>query len=191
MKLNQNHFGIMLDESVPPGFSVASGESKTLKLKCSLGKNPGGTQPQRPPVLVQAGIKCNIDLFYFNIPALLQVLLGKQTIDPTYLQRVWMEVPSNPENYLQLPSMSSQISNAHAMITRLQDNNIFFMSQGQNEHGQDALYVYAVPEGSIKQEESVVGEISISMLDGGITVQAKSMAPYMSGLMLQAVKFVL
>jgi hypothetical protein len=71
MKLNQNHFGVALDEMIPAGFTVNSGETNSIRLKCSLGKNPGGQAPQRPPYLIQAGIKCNIDLFYFNLPAIL------------------------------------------------------------------------------------------------------------------------
>lgn len=52
------------------------------------------------------------------------------------------------------------------------------------------MYVYCIPEGG-RIEEVVIGEISISMLDGGINIQAKSRAPYMSPLFLQALKFLL
>lgn len=71
MKLNQNHFGFALEEGFPAGFTVKQGETKSLRLRCAMGKNPGGQVPQRPPVLIQAGIKCNVDLFYFNLPAIL------------------------------------------------------------------------------------------------------------------------
>ena len=90
------------------------------------------------------------------------------------------------ENFLTLSNMSPQVGNAHSLITRLQDHNIMFMSQGQNSEGADALYVYAVPE---RQDEVVIGEISISM--GGIVVQAKSRAPHMVPLFLQTLSFLL
>jgi hypothetical protein len=72
------------------------------------------------------------------------------------------------------------------MITRLQDNNISYMTQGQNDEGADALYVYGVPE---KQDEVVVGEITISM--GGVVVQAKSKAEHVIPLFLQSMNFLL
>lgn len=87
--------------------------------------------------------------------------------------------------------MSAQLSTAHALISRLQDHLIFFLSQGTSDTGQDALYVYAQADGSGKQEDIVVGEITINMMDGSVTVKAKSPAGYMSSLFLQAVKFLL
>ena len=128
MKFNQNHYGFSLDEPFPPTFGLQPGESKNIKLRCSLGVSKGGAPPQKPPVLIQAGLKCSLDLFYFSIPALLQVTLAKQQADPNQVQKLWVEVPTSPENVLMLPSMSPQITNAHSLINRLQDNNILFMS---------------------------------------------------------------
>lgn len=62
------------------------------------------------------------------------------------LQQMWEQMPSKSENYFNVANMSAQVANAHAMISRLQDNNVYFMHQGTNEHGFDALYVYAIPE---------------------------------------------
>jgi len=97
-----------------------------------------------------------------------------------------MEVPSAPENVLSLSSMSPQITNAHTLISRLQDNNILFISQGHNDQGQDALYVSAWPEHT---QEIVLGEISFGA--SGVTILAKSFSAHMPGLFLQAAKFLL
>ena len=87
--------------------------------------------------------------------------------------------------------MSPQLSTAHALISRLQDHNIFFLSQGtSSETGQDALYVYAQADGSGRQEDVAVAEIVIGT-DASVTVRAKSPAGYMAGLMLQAMKYLL
>lgn len=109
MKLNQNHFGVTLDDGFPQGFHIQHGETKQITLKCSASKNMGGAPPTRPPILIQAGVKCNVDLFYFTIPVILQTLLTKSMPDQSLLQRVWAEVPSTPENVLTLPSMSPQV----------------------------------------------------------------------------------
>jgi Beta2-adaptin appendage, C-terminal sub-domain len=74
------------------------------------------------------------------------------------------------------------------LISRLQDHNIFFMTQGTNQHGQDALYVYCTPT---NLADLTIGEISINMMDGSVTVIAKSKAGYMPALFLQAAKFLL
>jgi hypothetical protein len=47
--------------------------------------------------------------------------------------------------------------------------------------GQDCLYVYCTPTGN---EEMVIGEISINVMDGSVTVLAKSKANYMPPLFL-------
>lgn len=57
------------------------------------------------------------------------------------------------------------------------------MTQGQSASGLDALYVYCQAEGG-RKEDVCVGEIAISMLDGGVTVQAKSPNSYMPSLFL-------
>jgi len=71
---------------------------------------------------------------------------------------MWQEVPSRPDMYFTVPNMSSQINNAQSMISRLQDNNIYFMSHSKNDQGLDSLYVYAITE---RSGELVVGEITI------------------------------
>jgi len=78
MKFNQNHYGLALEEAIPSSFLLQQGETKGLKLRCALGQGKGGPPPQRPPVVIQAGVKCSVDLFYFSLPVLLQVILSKQ-----------------------------------------------------------------------------------------------------------------
>ena len=130
-----------------------------------------------------------MDLFYFNLPAILQVLLQPvSSVNQQVLHQIWQESPLQPENTLTIPKLSTQLQNAHSLITRLQDHQIFFLSQGQNSMGQDCLYVYCTPTGI---EEMVIGEISINVMDGSVTVLAKSKAGYMPPLFLQAAKFLL
>jgi len=65
--------------------------------------------------------------------------------------------------------MSPQVANAHALIQRLQENNIYFLQQGNNSNGFEALYVYSQTE---RRDEIVVGEISIEM--GVVNLEARS-----------------
>ena len=90
----------------------------------------------KPPILIQAGIKCTSDLFYFNIPMLLQVLFVRQNLDSLntqVLQQIWGEVATRPEMNYTVPSMSNQITNVQVLINRLKDNNVYYMSKGKNQ----------------------------------------------------------
>ncbi|CDW71914.1 ap-1 complex subunit beta-1 isoform x3 [Stylonychia lemnae] len=188
MKINTNYYGVNVVHPFPSDLTVSPGETKFVKLSCATMINNGQTAPAKPPILIQSGIKCNLDLFYFDIPMLSQVLFTRQSggMNTSQLQMMWESIPSQPDNYFTVASMSPQVSNAHAMISRLQDNGVYFMNQGTNENGFDALYVYAVP---VKQDEVVVGEISISST--GVVLQARSPAKHMVLLFLQSMNFLL
>jgi hypothetical protein len=190
MKLNQNHFGVSLEEPLPPGFSLMPGESKQLALRCTL-SNPGGPAPQRPPVLIQAGIKCSLDLFYFTLPALLQVLLSPSKPEFS-LGDLWRQHPVQPECRMQLPSVSPQLGGSwEALCARLHENRIFYINHSKKDDysgGDHVIYVCCGTEHN--PAEVVAAEITIPPA-GGITIAATSQKGYMSLLFLQAVKFVL
>lgn len=64
------------------------------------------------------------------------------------------------------------------------------MNQGVNEHGFDALYVFAVAD---KQDEVVVGEISINTTTGSVVLQAKTppSCEHFALLFLQSMNFLM
>ncbi|TNV84540.1 hypothetical protein FGO68_gene17379 [Halteria grandinella] len=193
MKLNQNHFGLALHDPFPTPFTLRPQESRSLTLTCHQNRAPGGPPPLRPPVLIQAGINCSLDLFYFTLPALLQVLLSPTQLEYQMCSRIWSSFPVMQECKMTMPSMSAQITNGHALITRLQENRIYYLNQATNEQGSEVLYVYCSPEEGdqgVNQHEIVVAEIGITPT-GGVEIQATSQSGYMSLLFLQAVKFVL
>jgi hypothetical protein len=71
MKLNTNYLGLQLDEEFPK-VTLVSGQSQQVNLRLHM-RGPFADAPVQPPVLIQTGIMCSLDLFYFDIPALLQI----------------------------------------------------------------------------------------------------------------------
>ena len=76
LKLNTNYYGIAEQENFPSSFFVARGASVTTRLTCKPNANCTQDPPKGAPILIQAGIKCSIDLFYFNIPMLAHMIFA-------------------------------------------------------------------------------------------------------------------
>ena len=75
LKVNNNIFGVHAEEPIPQSFFVAMGGSVEVKVRCSIMKANVGAQMPQGMLVVQAGIKCFLDLFYFSFPVLFQTLL--------------------------------------------------------------------------------------------------------------------
>ena len=77
-KMNTNHFGFTVDEGVPQGFVVGPGATAETSVLCTpVAANGQGPEPTKPPILIQAGLLSSLDLFYFEVPVLAQVLFAE------------------------------------------------------------------------------------------------------------------
>lgn len=85
LKVNNNIFGVQAEEPIPSSFFVAMGGSVEVKVRCSIMKANVGAQMPQGMFVVQAGIKCSLDLFYFSFPVLFQTLLAEQ--DPNAINK--------------------------------------------------------------------------------------------------------
>lgn len=71
-QLKPNYFGLTIDKF--PNITINNGETKDVKLGVGKSGNKDANIP-KPPLMVTAGFKTNIDVFYFNIPCMFHVLL--------------------------------------------------------------------------------------------------------------------
>jgi len=102
-------------------------------LHCSLGAG-GGPAPEKPPIIIQTGLKTSVDLWYFNLPMLLQIVLTPQPQPNLHeLRALWNQVPYSQDWTTQLQKLSPALSNAGDVIERLKENNVCFMEQGRND----------------------------------------------------------
>lgn len=92
-----------------------------MKLTC---KNSGQRTepPANPPAIIQTGLMCSLDLFYFDIPVLQQV--GFQKCDAATQQPNVQGGMSHT-----LPKMSPQITNPQQLVARMQDHNLTMIGQ--------------------------------------------------------------
>ena len=72
--MNVNYFGYTVDEGIPQNLVVAPGTTVETHLLCSPTAGISGEPPQRPPILIQCGLMCSLDLFFFEMPVLAQCL---------------------------------------------------------------------------------------------------------------------
>ena len=68
--MNVNYFGFTVDEGIASDFVVAPGTTVETYVLCSPAPQPSGDPPQKPPILIQCGLMCSLDLFFFEMPAL-------------------------------------------------------------------------------------------------------------------------
>lgn len=85
LKINNNLFGVAAEEPILASFFVASGSAVETKVRCSIMKGNINGQAAQGMLVVQAGIKCSCDLFYFSFPILFQTLLQEQ--EPTSINK--------------------------------------------------------------------------------------------------------
>lgn len=75
MKFNNNYYGLQTAEKVDQSFSVPVGQVGTTSVKIQImNAMSEGNAPQKPPILIQVGLFCSLDVFYFEIPVLAQTL---------------------------------------------------------------------------------------------------------------------
>lgn len=74
-KANSNFFGFTVDQGIQQGLVLLPGSSvETSVLMTPKINATEGVPPSKPPITVQAGLMCSLDLFYFELPVLAQVL---------------------------------------------------------------------------------------------------------------------
>ena len=73
-KLNVNYFGFTVDQGIPPNTVVAPGTTVETQVLCSPTVAIQGEPPQKPPILIQCGLMTTLDLFFFELPVLAQIL---------------------------------------------------------------------------------------------------------------------
>lgn len=88
-----------------------------------------GMPPSKPPITIQAGLMCSLDLFYFELPILAQVLFKDSTEEFKRNQvlkmfEVWNTpaIVHKPEWSYELPYLASKCRSSQALQERLEQN---------------------------------------------------------------------
>ena len=113
-KLNTNFFGYTVEQSVPQDLVVAPGTTVETHAIVNRTGATNGEPPQRPPILVQAGLMCSLDLFFFEMPVLAQVLFEKNPQNGAFANALlddWNNKAHQAAWQYEVPKMSSQCEN--------------------------------------------------------------------------------
>ena len=167
--------------------------AETSVLCTPIPANSQGEAPAKPPILIQAGLLCSLDLFYFETPVLAQVLFAEApkngAMAANYAFDSWNSKNHQPGWSYEQPRMSSQCSNPTALQTRLKRNNVHFLRQAQTSMGVPCFYTYVE---IVNSSEVVCCEVAINVSAGGkVTLKAWSEHDKFVPLAIQAISFVL
>jgi hypothetical protein len=187
LKLNSNHYGLEVKTQISPGFQVAPGQSSSCSVPLSKMTNLGQTAPTGPIVLVETGIKCSLDLFFFQVPMLLQVGLLNAVSGLESEQQMFESMDPDKQLQVSVANMNVGLNNAGIVTERLKDNGIHFLKVGKNQFDQDCLYFFMQTEhqnefGAVEMQISAIGQCQLT-----IRASVQHLLPLMS----QALSFVL
>ena len=193
-KMNTNHYGFTVDEGIPQGFMVGPGATAETSILCSpIQANAQGPEPTKPPILIQAGLLSSLDLFYFEVPVLAQVLFAESpqsgSMSANYIFDNWNS-KNHPAGWsYEQPKMSTACNNPTNLQNRLKRNNVHFLRQSQTNMGVPCFYVFAE---IINSQDVVCCEIAINVQAGNkVTLKAWSEQSKNVPLVIQAISFVL
>jgi len=139
IQFNKNSFGIAaVDMAVD---SIAPYEMKNVFVTCVVTPNNlEESSPPESPFNIQIAIKCSFDLFYFEAPCLLHILLDPQgKLSTDQFKHFWGAIPATNEFRYEIPHINQ--ANPQALKDKLEHNNIFCMAQQpKKETGQTMMY---------------------------------------------------
>jgi AP-2 complex subunit beta-1/AP-1 complex subunit beta-1 len=100
-----------------------------VQVVCS---NEGQLDAAAPsvPFYIQMAMKCNLDVFYFQTPCMLSVLMnetGKLTQEE--FKQQWMAIPDANEFVHEISSVHATYQGQTMMKERLETNNIFLVAE--------------------------------------------------------------
>ena len=89
-------------------------------------------------ILLQIGLKCNIDVFYFQAPVLLAPLLSaldESKLNRHELKQKYFAAPAVQGNQINLHAIAPEAANPQGLIKRMKDNNLYNILTEQNGEG--------------------------------------------------------
>ena len=163
-KLNVNYFGFTVDQGIPPNTIVAPGTTVETQVLCSPSGGISGDAPQRPPILIQCGLMNSLDLFFFEIPVLAQILFEQSVQNREAAISIldnWNYKSHQPAWSYEIPKMSPQCANPQLLQGRLEKNNVHFVRQAATAQGVPCFLAFV--ETQLSSRDIVGCEISINV----------------------------
>lgn len=196
LKINFNLYGVNVIENFPASLFIPRGQTVNTKIKCSILKdNVNAQPPQNNMILIQIGLKTNIDVFYFQAPVLLAPLLSAlddSKLNRHELRQKYQAAPSVQGNSINIHAIAPEAANPQGLIKRMKENNLFNIFTEQN--GQGGLVFLFYCETAKAPDEKMFAELTIQP-QMGIQLVVKTLCDpsksYMTGMMLQTISLLI
>lgn len=122
---NKNSFGLTAGSiNVIP---LSAGQEFTTTVTCTINnENADMKNPPSCPYMIQTAMKCSLDVFYFQIPCLLHVLLSATPVNVTQAQCQQMANSISAKNSKTVTS-ARFANSVDDLKTRLKANSMYFI----------------------------------------------------------------
>jgi len=186
IQFNVNYYGLT------PGGALAlpkilPDSSAGIRIPIS---SSGKTDPKPPsvPFIVQMAVKSSLDIFYFQTPCMLTVLLSESgLLGKEEFKNTWQQIQEDLEFSHDLQSIHKAHSDAQKVRKRLEDNFIFYVAGKENESGETAMYFSCRD----LKGEPLVSEVRVPSPVSQVQVTCKTSVSSLGPLFIQAVNFLL
>ena len=110
IQFNKNFFGLAPASQFPADFSVQGKDTN----KCSISLVCSGPQDEEllVPFKVAIAIKCSLDIFYFQVPLMLNVVLGGVGLEGVNVEQMmlgWTSIECKPEFVINIASLNPML----------------------------------------------------------------------------------
>jgi len=185
-QLKPNYFGLTIEST--PTTEVSNFATATMKLNINTNGQKDMTVPN-PPVILMAGFKTNIDVFYFSVPAMFHTILdtnGKLSADD--FKNNWTNIPELNELKYEVQKVCDSAKTSEGVKDIANRNSIFFVTERKNDKGQQVMYFTAkAPDGTYFLLNISTPSLTNS---AGISITCRSANKALIPLFLQCSQFI-
>jgi len=174
IQVNKNPFGLGPAQALAVP-DIAPGSAAEASLPMSAGLLQSGTQPTNP-LFLQVAIKNSLDIFYFNVPFDLPVVLREApALGRDEFMQLWQKVGDARQS---TTSVNCPVRlNADHVKARLAFDNIQFVAQRQVDPSTLLLYVSCSTVNQVVVTAEVAVNSSSSTLKVGVRTETVSLVP--------------
>lgn len=135
MQFNTNFFGITCNPDQISNLFVQNGSSIQARVDLEVNINPDQSKvPENVPILLQTGLRCSLDEFYFNIPVIASVLFSPsgQKLSLDSYKQIWTTIQTSSDMCFVIQNVNAKHQSSQGIINRLQNNYVWLVHRMEN-----------------------------------------------------------
>jgi AP-1 complex subunit beta-1 len=182
IQVNKNPFGIGPAAALTcPDLMVGGSQDATLAMTPNTAALLSNTAPTNP-LFLQIAIKNSLDIFYFNVPFTLGILIADSPVDKDVFTQVWQRVGEGKQTVLK--GVVSSPLTVDSLRNSLRADNIAYVAQRSKDD--DTMFVYVAATCSNKA--ILLAEVTLIRNSTQIEIKTRSEQPALMQLFEETLK---